>query len=302
MKKTRFKIVFFALLGFGLTINAQQFTDTLFYNRYQEKVESPDSNGFYRVISIDSTSNFQFLVKDFYANGQLKMSGTFRSLNPDKMNGTFKYYYSNGTLYKQCKYANNILSGSFKLWYENGKPKQECTYLNDNLSGIFKSWSEEGILVKNAEFTNGKKNGKFITYYKNGNPIRIEKYKNDELVKAKCYTATGRDTAYFIYFTPPSFSGGDVSTFTQWVMNKLQYPDEALKKLEEGEVKVKFTVDKQGKVEGIQITKLDRPYFNSEVIRVITSSPLWKPARRDTDTVDVSVEIPIKFKLPKIQN
>jgi protein TonB len=92
---------------------------------------------------------------------------------------------------------------------------------------------------------------------------------------------------------------GDISAFTQWVMEKLQYPDEAKSKLEEGEVKVRFTINEEGKVEGIQITKPDRNYFNFEVLRVISSSPLWRPARRDLDTIEVSVEIPVKFALPE---
>lgn len=297
--RIKFSILLFA--GFFILngVDAQFFNDTIYYNSIQEKTNLPDSNGFYRIISLDTLNSYQFLVKDYYASGQLKMSGTYRSLNPDKMNGNFSYYYPNGNLYKQCIYKNNQLTGPYFIWYENGKLKQECTYLQNKLSGTFKSWSPEGTLIKFAEYKEGKKNGKFITYYSNGKPVRLEKYKEDELIKAKCFTITGNDTAYFLHFTPPSFLGGDVSAFTEWVMEKLQYPDEAKNKHEEGEVKVKFTVDEEGKVKGIQIIKQDRSYFNSEVLRVISSSPLWNPARRDIDTVEVSVEIPIKFLLPK---
>lgn len=298
------KQIIILVLGIVITqfTNAQFFSDTIYYNSYQEKTESFDSNGFYRIISIDSASSFQFLVKDFYANSILKMVGTFRSLNPDKMNGTFNYYYPDGSKYKQCTYKNNILTGPYFLWYENGQLKQECMYMHDKLTGVFKSWSSEGVLTKYAEYKDGVKNGKFISYYKNGKPVRIEKYKNDVLQKAKCFTTAGIDTSYFVYFTPPSFLGGDISAFTAWVMEKLQYPDEAKNKHEEGEVKVRFTVNAEGKIEGIKITKLDRNYFNSEVLRVISSSPLWKPARRDTDNIDVTVEIPIKFALPDKEN
>jgi TonB family protein len=293
------KLFAILLLNLGLNANAQFFNDTIYFNSFQEIIESPDSNGFCRIISIDTLGTFQFLVKDYYASGQLKMSGTYRSLNPDKLNGTFCYYYQNGGLNKKCTYSNNILSGPFLLWYENGQLKQECTYNQNNLTGTFKSWSPDGLLTKYADYKEGKKNGKFITYYKNGKPVRIEKYKNDNLIKARCFTSSGKDTTYFICFTPPSFLDGDISAFTQWVMEKLQYPDEAKSKLEEGEVKVRFTINEEGKVEGIQITKPDRNYFNFEVLRVISSSPLWRPARRDLDTIEVSVEIPVKFALPE---
>jgi periplasmic protein TonB len=297
--KVKLILVFFCLWGSVSGIEAQFFADTIYYDSYQQIVKTPDNNGFYRIITIDSSNKYQFVINDFYPNGQLKMSGTFRSLNPDNKIGHFNYYYSNGQLQKQCNYRDNMLDGQLKVWYENGNIKQECNYTLDKLTGSFRTYSEDGKLTKFAEYLDGKKNGKFITYYSNGNPIREEKYKNDELLNGKCFTAAGKDTSYFIYFTPPSFLGGDISGFTEWVMKKLQYPSEARDKNEEGEVQVKFTVDKSGSVKGIQITKQDRTYFNSEVLRVIASSPNWKPAIRDIDTVEVSVEIPVKFSIPK---
>lgn len=292
-------ILFNALILLSGYSYGQFLKDTLFFNANGQVIKTFDSTGYYRIVSIDSSSQYQFLVEEYYSNHNPKIRGTYRSLNPDRKNGKYISFYPNGNKSLECYYSDNILNGNYKAWYENGTLKYQAGYKNNKLHGSSKLWSETGVLKKIVEYKNGLKDGEFISYYPNGNPIRRDKYKNDKLIKGICFTPAGKDTAYFKYFSPPSFLGGDISKFTKWVIEKLQYPKEAKSNKVEGEVKVKFTVNKNGIVTGIHITKLDKSYFNSEVIRVISDSPKWKPAIRDIDSIDVSVEIPIRFELPK---
>lgn len=287
------------MLCLGLFLQAQYFHDTIYYNQTGQATDFPDSAVQYRILTNDTTGLFQFVVNDYSVDGKLMMNGSFRSLNPDNKNGLFTWYYPNGQLKKQCSFINNKLEGQYRVWHENGILRQLSYYKNNLLHGESNTWNSAGVLTKYVEYENGKKNGKFLTYYSNGNPIRRETYKNDVFIKGQCFTATGSDTAYFRYFTPPSFKGGDISFFAGWVLEKLQYPDEARNKREEGEVKVKFIIDTGGKLTKPVITKHDKSYFNREVLRAITDSPIWSPALRDTDTVEVTIEIPIKFELPK---
>ncbi len=300
MRNKRIKFLFFGVFFYG-TMYGQTIIDTLFLSREGLSVKQFDSNGYYKVIAIDTLSDFQFLVKEFYANHTLKMQGTYRSLNPDKKNGIFTWYYPGGNQKKTCRYIDNKLDGEYKAWHPDNKLKQLCYYKNGLPDGVSKTWSEAGNLLKYVEYKDGVKQGKFQTYYPSGKPIRTEIYKNDQLIKGKCFTENGNDTAYFKYFTPPSFLGGDISTFTNWVLEKLQYPIEARNAKEEAEVKVKFTVKNNGEIGGIIITKHDKPYFNSEVLRVISGSPKWTPAIRDIDSIDVFIEIPVIFQLPLLE-
>lgn len=282
--------------------NSQFLADTLYFDSNGQVTQTFDSAGYYRIVSIDTSSPYQFLVEEFYSNCNPKMQGTYRSLNPDRKNGKFISYYPNGNKHLECYFTDNKLNGDYSAWYENGILKYEAKFKDDKLHGNTKLWSETGILKRLAEYKNGLKNGNFISYYPNGNPIRKEKYKDDELIEGVCFTPSGKDTTYFKYLSPPSFLGGDISRFTEWVLEKLQYPKEAKLGKIEGEVVVKFTVNKNGFVSGVHITKLDKPYFNSEVIRVISDSPQWKPAVRDIDSIDVSFEIPVRFELPENSN
>ncbi len=291
-------LLFIGVLIVSCTVNGQTIIDTLFFNKNGQATAQFDSNGYYKVITIDTLSDFQFLMKEYYADHSIKMQGAYRSVNPDKKNGRFTWYYSTGNKKKECHYINNKLDGEYKVWHQNNNLLQLSFYKDGFLEGVSKTWAESGNILKYVEYRNGLRHGKFLTYYSSGKPIRVETYKNDKLIKGECYTASGKDTTYFKYFTPPSFLGGDITSFTSWVLDKLQYPREAEEAKEEGEVKVKFTIKNSGEVSGIFITKHDKPYFNSEVIRVIANSPKWSPAFRDKDSIDVSIEIPIKFKLP----
>jgi TonB family protein len=300
MNKKSFVILLVCLVS-SLAIKSQIIIDTVYFSNNGQAVNQYDSNGYYRVIAMDTVTDFHFLVKEYTSSHNISMQGVYRSLNPDKKNGKFTWYYPDGNKKKECFFENNKLVGEYKVWYTNKNLKQLSIYKNGLLKGISKTWSETGKIQKYVEYKEGLKHGKFITYYTSGKPLRVDTYKNDNLIKGECFTSNGKDTTYFKYFTPPTFLGGDISTFTSWVLDKLQYPHEAEKAKEEGEVKVKFTIKNNGEVSSIFITKRDKPYFNSEVIKVITTSPNWTPAFRDKDSVDVTIELPVVFKLPGVK-
>ncbi|NJK85789.1 MAG: energy transducer TonB [Bacteroidales bacterium] len=140
------------------------------------------------------------------------------------------------------------------------------------------------------------KNGNFVTYYPNGNPIRKDHYKNDLFKKWKMFYLRWYDTSYFEYFTMPAFKGG-LEGLKKYIAEKLVFPDTAKINHEEGMVKVKFTIDKLGNVIDINLVEKDKEYFNKEAIRVVKELPRWMPGKRDGKEVDVTVTVPILFKL-----
>jgi len=77
----------------------------------------------------------------------------------------------------------------------------------------------------------------------------------------------------------------------------LKYPEDAKLNDEEGSVQIRFTVGMDGNIKGIKLTKEDKEYFNEEVIQAVASSPKWNPGKRDGKFVDVTITIPIRFRL-----
>lgn len=96
--------------------------------------------------------------------------------------------------------------------------------------------------------------------------------------------------------TMPSFQGGDLTTFRQWLQTQVRYPADALKGEVQGRVVYSFVVERDGSVSNI--TKMQSPdrQLSAEVERIIkASSPYWKPGRDKGETVRVQLVLPIEF-------
>ena len=99
----------------------------------------------------------------------------------------------------------------------------------------------------------------------------------------------------------PSFKGktGDeaLKAFAVWVAEHLNYPKEAAEQGLQGRVLVRFVVGRNGKVQEVQVEKGLHPVLDAEAVRVVQSSPKWKPARMDGQTIRITYHIPVIFKL-----
>jgi protein TonB len=94
----------------------------------------------------------------------------------------------------------------------------------------------------------------------------------------------------------PRFKGG-LEGFKNFVLEKLNYPETAKMNDEEGSVQIRFTVGRDGNIKGISLVKQDKEYFNEQVIQAVASSPKWIPGKRDGKLVDVTITLPVKFRL-----
>ena len=99
----------------------------------------------------------------------------------------------------------------------------------------------------------------------------------------------------------PTFRGhSDLSvSFTEWVNKNLKYPKDARDAHVEGAVKLQFTVGTNGGVQEVQILQGVYPSLDNEALRVIRSSPKWKPGIKDGKPVRVTYTYTIHFVLPK---
>ena len=95
----------------------------------------------------------------------------------------------------------------------------------------------------------------------------------------------------------PSFNGGDANEFSKWVNSQLNYPDEAKKNGIQGRVAVQFTVEPDGSVANVKVLRGVHELLDNEAVRVISSSPKWKPGIQDGQPVRVTFTFPIIYQL-----
>ena len=99
--------------------------------------------------------------------------------------------------------------------------------------------------------------------------------------------------------SPPLFKGKDANEFARWVTSRLRYPKEAKDAHIDGTVLVQFVVGRDGGVQEVQVLKGVFPALDAEAVRVIRSSPKWKPGILDGKPVRVTFTHPVVFIIPE---
>ena len=95
----------------------------------------------------------------------------------------------------------------------------------------------------------------------------------------------------------PSFQGGDAGTFTNWVNQRLVYPEIAKENGVQGRVILHFIVEKDGSITNVTVLRGVDLSLDNEAIRVVSMSPKWKPGKQEGRTVRVSYTFPVFFEL-----
>ena len=110
--------------------------------------------------------------------------------------------------------------------------------------------------------------------------------------------AAEEDAPVTLAETMPSFQGGDLTTFRQWLQTQVRYPAEALKEKAGGLVICSFVVERDGSVSNIRTLQSPDSPLNEEVERIIkASSSHWQPGRDKGKAVRVKLVLPVKFAI-----
>ena len=95
----------------------------------------------------------------------------------------------------------------------------------------------------------------------------------------------------------PSFQGGDANDFSKWVNSRLVYPEIAKENGVQGRVTLQFTVEADGRVTNVRVVRGVDESLDKEAVRVVSSSPKWKPGRQRDRAVKVTYTFPVIFQL-----
>lgn len=109
--------------------------------------------------------------------------------------------------------------------------------------------------------------------------------------------AIGGDEPFIIVEDMPSFQGGDLQKFRNWVSSRIQYPEVAKAAQIGGRVVAEFVIEKDGSLTNIVILQQPDRSLGDEVIRLLKSSPKWKPGMQRKQAVRVKYTMPIEFRL-----
>ncbi|MDR2886324.1 MAG: energy transducer TonB [Rikenellaceae bacterium] len=125
-------------------------------------------------------------------------------------------------------------------------------------------------------------------------PIRIRG--TSSLSRAASAVADNEEP-FIIVEQMPTFKGGDIHEFYHWIVKRITYKGsvEDLGVPDGSRVNVSFVIEKDGSVTHVSLLKGSNQTLNDEVIRIINSSPRWKPGKQKGTTVRVKMTLPMEF-------
>ena len=125
-------------------------------------------------------------------------------------------------------------------------------------------------------------------------PVDIREYIQQEVVQDEVEEET---VFVFNVEEKPTFNGGDANEFSKWVNARLVYPEVAKENGVEGRVTLQFTIDKEGRLGDVKVLSSPDETLAREAVRVVSSSPKWKPGKQRDRTVKVSYTFPVIYRL-----
>ena len=103
------------------------------------------------------------------------------------------------------------------------------------------------------------------------------------------------DEPYAIVEVPPTFRGGGLEKFRDWVQHSTIYPEAAQLKGINGRVIISFVVEQDGSVTNVKVLQSINPLLDAEAVKAIESSPKWSPGFQRGKAVRVRFLIPLVF-------
>jgi len=117
-------------------------------------------------------------------------------------------------------------------------------------------------------------------------------------LKASANTTVKIDSGkiYTAVQTPPAFPGGP-DAFTAYITKNIRYPKIAEQNKTKGRVIVSFVVEKDGTLSNFKVVRGISKELNEEALRVLSTSPAWKPGMQNNEAVRVQYTVPVIFSL-----
>lgn len=95
----------------------------------------------------------------------------------------------------------------------------------------------------------------------------------------------------------PTFKGGDINKFRDWVQKRIRYPEIAVENSIQGRVFITFVVETNGTISGVTVTRSVDALLDEAAKEAVMASPKWEPGMQRGRPVRVRYSIPIIFQL-----
>jgi len=120
--------------------------------------------------------------------------------------------------------------------------------------------------------------------------------KDQDMTKIEEDTKDNREV-FVVVEDMPTFEGGDLNHFRDWVQKRVTYPKIAIDNGIQGKVFIMFVVNPDGTVSDVDIMRGVDPSLDNEAAEVVKSSPSWVAGKQKGVEVPVRFSITVNFQL-----
>jgi TonB family protein len=234
-----------------------------------------------------------YLYMSYHRNGKLHSKGYEHR---KARTGTWLMYDSLGRIETNISYQENKPFGWFKAYHSNGRVKLQA-YCYEGITDTILVYSPAGVKLKQSDPNYSKTIEQVQAQHSDINFRDPNKFPPDH--RRKGIVALGPDANEGKWADEPATFPGGTDSLNAFIRKMIRYPEPERRLSKEGEVHIKFLIEKDGTLSDIQIVKTveGAPGFTKETMRLMRAMPKWKPAKTNGKIVRVYYILPVKFSL-----
>ena len=168
----------------------------------------------------------------------------------------------------------------------------------NEINGISHHYNEKGLIDSTGNFRNGKRNGEFLKL--TGNPLKYKWkyiYHDDSLIDVIDLENQKTESSESYKDEKESEYPGGLAGWKRYMLKNFKYPERAMKGNVQGQVSVRFVVDKAGYVIDPYISASVEYSLDEEALRIVMGSGKWEPAFQNGLNLKSYKMQPINFRL-----
>jgi protein TonB len=166
------------------------------------------------------------------------------------------------------------------------------------LDGVSRYYNKKGLLDSAGTYRLGKKNGDFWKW-SDGTSKNAFKYvyREDSLIETIDLQNQKKDSSVRYSDEKESDYPGGAAGWRRYLVKNLNYPERAVGANIQGQVLIRFVVDKAGNVMDTYISGSIEYSLDEEALRIIKDSGKWEPSFQNGHTVKSYKMQPINFRM-----